>query len=107
MGTVTVLLLVCLALVFLDAVMWHQFCTARYGRGEHRLILYSYRGRALGISNSTSPRRLHRRRNRALRSRRIGGVEIFYANEHDQLLEADLLALLDEMAASQCREGRA
>jgi hypothetical protein len=29
------------------------------------------------------------------------------AYEHDQLLEADLLALVSEMAASRCREGRA
>jgi hypothetical protein len=29
------------------------------------------------------------------------------AYEHDQVLEADLIALLDEMAASLAREGRA
>jgi hypothetical protein len=85
MGTVTVLLLICLTLVLLGAVMWRLLCTARYGRGEHRLILYSHKGHALTTSSSTSPRRLHRRRNRALRSRRIGSVELDYANGQREL----------------------
>jgi hypothetical protein len=85
MGTITVLLLMCLILVLLGAVMRHLLYAARYGRGEHRLILYSHKGHALTTSSSTSPRRLHRRRNRALRSRRIGSVEIDYANGQREL----------------------
>lgn len=57
----------------------------RYGRGEHRIILYSHRGKPLTSYVSLSPGRLHRRRNRALRSRRIGGIEIIYANGRREL----------------------
>jgi hypothetical protein len=79
MGTVTVLLLVCLAVVLIGVVVY-VVLKERYGRGEHRLILYSHKGRELATSSSTNPGSLHRRRNRALRSRRIGSVEIVYAN---------------------------
>ena len=84
MGTVTVLLLVGLALVLIGVVV-HLVLKERYGRGEHRLILYSHTGRALGTSSSTNPGRLHRWRNRALRSRRIGSVELVYANGQREL----------------------
>jgi hypothetical protein len=57
----------------------------RYGRGEHHLTLYSHKGHALTTTTSTNPRRLHRQRNRALRSRRVGSIEIVYANGQREL----------------------
>ncbi len=57
----------------------------RYGHGEHRIILYSHRGKPLTSYVSLSPGRLHRRRNRALRSRRVGSIELVYANGRREL----------------------
>ena len=86
MGTITVLLLVCLALLLVGAVVVHQCCKARYGRGEHRIILYSHSGKPLTSYVSHSPGRLHRRRNRALRNRRVGSIELVYANGRRELI---------------------
>lgn len=86
MGTVTMVLLIGLAVVLVGVVVVHRLRTERYGRGEHRITLYSHKGRALRISSSTSLRRVRRWRNRALRSRRIGSVELVYANGQREMM---------------------
>jgi hypothetical protein len=85
MGTLAVMLVICLALLLVGAVVVHLVCKERYGHGEHRLTLYSHKGNALTTTSSTNPRRLHRQRNRALRSRRVGSIELVYANGQREL----------------------
>jgi hypothetical protein len=84
MGTVTMVLLVGLAVVLFGVVV-QRLRTERYGRGEHRITLYSHKGRALSTNRSTSLRRVRSLRNRALSSRRIGSVELLYANGQREL----------------------
>jgi len=67
------------------AVVLRLVLKERYGHGEHRLTLYSHKGHALTCIRSTNPRKLHRRRNRALRSRRVGSIELVYANGRREL----------------------
>ena len=86
MGTFTVFLLVGFTVVLLGIVVVHRLRVERYGSGEHWITLYSYRGRALSTNSSTSLRKVCRWRNRALRSRRIGSVELVYANGQRELL---------------------
>lgn len=85
MGTLAALVMGCVALVLVGAVVVHLVCKERYGHGEHHLTLYSHKGHALTCIRSTNPRRLHRRRNRALRSRRVGSIELVYANGQREL----------------------
>jgi hypothetical protein len=85
MGIITVFVLIGLA-VMLVGVVVQAVLKERYGRGEHRITLYSYRGRALSTNSSTSLRKVHRWRNRALKSRRSGSVELVYANGQRELL---------------------
>lgn len=85
MGTLVVMLVGCLALVLVGAVVVRLVLRERYGHGEHQLTLYSHKGHALTTTTSTNPRKLHRRRNRALRSRRVGSIELVYANGQREL----------------------
>ena len=84
MGTLAVMLVGCVALLLVGVVV-RLVCKERYGRGEHQLTLYSHKGHALTTMSSTNPRKLHRRRNRALRNRRVGGIELVYANGRREL----------------------
>ena len=85
MGTLAVMLVLCLAFLLVGAVVVRLVLRERYGHGEHHLTLYSHKGYALATVSSTNPRKLHRRRNRALRSRRVGGIELVYANGRREL----------------------
>ena len=85
MGTLAILVMACLAVLLVGAVVVHLVLRERYGHGEHQLTLYSHKGYALTTVSSTNPRKLHRRRNRALRSRRIGSIELVYANGQREL----------------------
>ena len=85
MGTLTVMLVGCVALLMVGVVVVHLVCKERYGHGEHQLTLYSHKGHALVTMSSTNPRKLHRRRNRALLSRRVGSIELVYANGQREL----------------------
>ena len=85
MGTLAVLVMACLAVLLVGAVVVHLVHKERYGRGEHHLTLYSHKGHALTTTSSTNPHKLHRQRNRALRSRRIGSSELVYANGQREL----------------------
>ena len=85
MGTLAIMLVGGVALLVVGAVVVHLVLKERYGRGEHRLTLYSHKGHALVCIRSTNPHKLHRRRNRALRNRRVGGIELVYANGRREL----------------------
>ena len=85
MGTLVVLVMACVAVLLVGAVVVHLVHKERYGHGEHRLTLYSHKGHALTTTTSTNPRRLHIQRNRALRNRRIGSIELVYANGRREL----------------------
>jgi len=85
MGTLAVMLVGCVALLVVGAVVVQLVRKECYGHGEHRLTLYSHKGHALTTTSSTNPRRLHRQRNRALRSRRVGSIELVYANGQREL----------------------
>ena len=76
MGTLAVMLVLGLTCLLVGAVVMRLVCKERYGHGEHRLTLYSHKGHVLTTTGSTNPRKLHRRRNRALRHRRVGGIEL-------------------------------
>jgi hypothetical protein len=84
MGTLAGVLMLGLVFLLVGAVV-RLVHKERYGRGEHHLTLYSHKGHALTTTTSTNPRRLHRQRNRALRSRRIGSIELVYANGQREL----------------------
>jgi hypothetical protein len=85
MATMVVVLMIGLAFLLVGVVVVHLVLKERYGHGEHQLTLYSHKGHALTRIRSTNPRKLHRRRNRALRSRRVGSVELVYANGRREL----------------------
>ena len=85
MGMLAVLVMACVAVLLVGAVVVRLVLRERYGHGEHLLTLYSHKGHALTTMSSTNPRTLHRQRNRALRSRRIGSIEIVYANGQREL----------------------
>ena len=85
MGTLAVMLVGCVALLVIGAVVVRLVLKERYGHGEHQLTLYSHKGHALATMSSTNPRKLHRRRNRALRNRRVGSIELVYANGQREL----------------------
>ena len=85
MGMLAGVLMLGLVFLLVGAVVMRLVLRERYGHGEHHLTLYSHKGHALTTMSSTNPRKLHRRRNRALRSRRIGSIELVYANGQREL----------------------
>jgi len=85
MGTLAILVMACVAVLLVGAVVVHLVHKERYGHGAHHLTLYSHKGHALTTTTSTNPRTLHRQRNRALRSRRVGSIELVYANGQREL----------------------
>ena len=85
MGTLAIMLVGGVALLVVGAVVMRLVRSRRYGHGEHQLTPYSHKGHALVTMSSTNPRKLHRRRNRALRSRRVGSIELVYANGRREL----------------------